>query len=157
MNRFADNFAQIILTLWIGALWTVGVTAYILFTTLQASQDQQLAGVLAGKLFTVVSYLGLFSGFYLLVHHLLRHGTPALKHSFFWAVFFMLILVAFGHFGIQPLLVHLKAQALLSGAINGDVMQSMFASRFKTWHGIASLAYVLECLLGFVVVLRARV
>lgn len=156
MNRIADNFAHIIITLWVGALWSVGVTAYVLFNTLQGSQDTQLAGMLAGKLFNLVSYLGLFSGFYLLVHRLLRYGTPALKHGYFWAVFFMLLLVAFGHFGIQPLLAQLKAQALLSGAINGDVMQSVFASRFKNWHGVASVAYVLECLLGFVVVLRAR-
>lgn len=156
MNQVSDKFAHIIITLWIGALWTVGATAYVLFTTLSSQADTQLAGLLAGKLFTLVSYLGLFSGFYLLIHRLLRYGTPALKHGYFWAVFVMLVLVAFGHFGIQPLLAQLKSQALLSGAINGDVMRSVFASRFKTWHGVASVAYVLECLLGFVVVLRAR-
>jgi hypothetical protein len=37
-----------------------------------------------------------------------------------------------------------------------DVMQSVFADRFKTWHGVASIAYLLQCLLGFVVVLKAR-
>jgi len=33
-------------------------------------------------------------------------------------------------------------------------MQSIFASRFKTWHGVASIAYVAQCLLGVVVVLK---
>ena len=156
MNRIADNFAHIIITLWVGALWSVGVTAYVLFSSLQSTPDSQLAGMLAGKLFILVSYLGLFSSFYLLVQRLLRYGTPALKQGYFWAVFCMLLLVAIGHFGIQPLLAQLKAKALLSGAVNGDVMLSVFASRFKNWHGVASVAYVLECLLGFVVVLRAR-
>jgi len=63
----------------------------------------------------------------------------------------MLLLALAGHFGIQPFLAQLKAAALPS-----DVMQSVFASRFKTWHGVASIAYLLQCLLGFVLVLRAR-
>lgn len=157
MNKLTDYLALILTTFWVGALWAVGVTAYILFTTLKGLQsDTQLAGLLAGKLFNLVSYLGLFAGFYLLIHRLIRYGTPALKQAYFWSVFTMLLLVAFGHFGIQPLLAQLKAQALLSGAINGDVMKSVFASRFERWHGIASMAYVFECLLGFVVVLRAK-
>lgn len=148
MNNWSDKFSVIIITLWVGALWTTGATAYVLFDTLQ---DRQLAGQLAGKFFTYVSYLGLFSGFYLLIHRLLAYGTLALKQSYFWAVFVMLLLVLAGHFGIQPLMTQLKANAFPS-----DVMQSVFASRFKAWHGIASIAYVIECLLGFVVVLRAR-
>jgi hypothetical protein len=63
----------------------------------------------------------------------------------------MLLLVLAGHFGIQPILAQLKVDAF-----PGDVMQSVFANRFKTWHGVASIAYVMQCLLGFVVVLRAR-
>ena len=148
MNNWSDKFSVIVSTLWVGALWTTGAVAYVLFDTLQ---DRQLAGQLAGKFFSYVSYLGLFSAFYLLIHRLLGFGTLALKQGFFWAVFFMLLLVLAGHFGIQPLLAQLKADAFPS-----DVMQSVFANRFKTWHGVASIAYVVQCLLGFVVVLRAR-
>jgi hypothetical protein len=146
--RWLDKFALIVITLWVGALWTTGGTAYVLFDTLR---DRQLAGQLAGALFTYVSYLGLFSGFYLLIQRLISFGTAALKQGFFWAVFVMLLLVLAGHFGIQPLLAQLKASAFPS-----DVMQSVFASRFKTWHGVASIAYLVQCLLGFVLVLRAR-
>jgi hypothetical protein len=138
----------IVITLWVGALWTTGLTAYVLFDTLQ---DRQLAGSLAGKLFTIVSYIGMASAFYLLVQRLLDYGTASLKQSFFWAVFMMLLLVLAGHFGIQPLLAQLKTDALPN-----DVMHSVFADRFNTWHGIASVAYLVECLLGFVLVLKAR-
>jgi predicted cobalt transporter CbtA len=138
----------IVITLWVGALWATGLSAYVLFDTLQ---DKQLAGSLAGKLFTVVSYIGMASGFYLLIQRLLDYGTGALKQSFFWAVFAMLLLVLAGHFGIQPLLAQLKADAMPA-----DVMQSVFAERFGKWHGIASVAYLLECLLGIVLVLNAR-
>jgi hypothetical protein len=145
-NHWSDKFSLIIITLWIGALWTTGAAAYVLFNTLP---DSQLAGQLAGKFFNYVSYLGLFSAFFLLIHRLLGYGTAALKQSYFWAILVMLLLVLAGHFGIQPVLAQLKADALPS-----DVMQSVFANRFKTWHGVASIAYVVQCLLGFVVVLK---
>ena len=138
----------IVITLWVGALWATGLSAYVLFAALQ---DKQLAGSLAGQLFTVVSYIGMASGFYLLIQRLLDYGTGALKQSFFWAVFVMLLLVLASHFGIQPILAQLKADAMPS-----DVMHSIFAGRFGKWHGIASVAYLVECLLGFVLVLKAR-
>ncbi|HEY9209768.1 MAG TPA: DUF4149 domain-containing protein [Methylotenera sp.] len=144
----AYRLSLIIITLWAGALWTTGISAYVLFDTLQ---DKQMAGMLAGKLFTVVSYIGMVSAFYLLIHRLIENGTAALKQLFFWAVFLMLLLILAGHFGIQPILEGLKAQALPA-----DVMQSVFADRFKNWHGVASVAYLLECLLALVMVLKSR-
>ncbi|WP_020166456.1 MULTISPECIES: DUF4149 domain-containing protein [Methylotenera] len=138
----------IVVTLWVGALWMTGLSAYALFDHLQ---DKRLAGNIAGQLFTIVSYIGMASATYLLIQRLLDYGTATLKQSFFWAVFAMLLLVLAGHFGIQPLLAQLKHAALPN-----DVMQSVFASRFKNWHGVASVAYLLECLLGFVVVLKVR-
>lgn len=138
----------IVITLWVGALWMTGLTAYVLFDTLR---DKQLAGSLAGRLFTIVSYIGMASAIYLLIQRLLDYGTSAFKQGFFWAVLVMLLLVLAGHFGIQPLLAQLK-----SAALPNDVMQSVFASRFRNWHGVASVAYLIECILGFVVVLKAR-
>lgn len=136
------------MTLWAGALWMTGISAYVLFDSLS---DKQMAGRLAGELFTVVSYIGMASAFYLLIHRLVQYGTPALKQLFFWSVFVLLLLVLAGHFGIQPILAGLKAQAFPA-----DVMQTVFADRFKTWHGVASVAYLMECLLAVVMVLKAR-
>lgn len=144
----AKHFANITMTLWIGGLWMTGLMAYVLFDTLT---DKPMAGMIAGRLFTVISYIGMFAGFYLLIQRLLDYGTGALKQAYFWAVLVMLLLVLAGHFGIQPLLAQLKTDALPN-----DVMQSVFASRFRTWHGVASIAYVLECLLGLVVVIKSR-
>lgn len=138
----------IVITLWVGALWVTGFNVYILNSALQ---DRHLFGSIAGQLFTVVSYIGMASGFYLLIQRLLDYGTGALKQSFFWAVFAMLLLVLAGHFGIQPILAQLKADAMPA-----DVMHSIFAERFGKWHGVASVAYLVECLLGFVLVLKAR-
>ncbi|MCB5184878.1 DUF4149 domain-containing protein [Methylobacillus gramineus] len=149
MNHWSDKLALIVITLWVGALWTVG---YIVAPTLfHQLSDRQLAGTIAGKLFEIVAYVGFASAFYLLLHRLMRVGTSALKQGFFWAVFVMLLLALAGHFGIQPLMAALKAQAMPA-----DVMNSVFSSRFKTWHGVASVAYLIESLLGLVLVLKAR-
>jgi hypothetical protein len=149
MNNLSDKLALIFITLWVGALWAIGyLAAPALFYTLA---DKQTAGMLAGKMFGLVAYIGLVSAFYLLIHRLVKFGTPALKQGFFWAALVMLLLVVAGHFGIQPILASFKAHAMPS-----DVMQSVFASRFKTWHGVASIAYLVESLLGLVLVLKAR-
>ena len=149
MRQLSDKLALIVITAWVGALWAVG---YLVAPTLfQVLDDRQLAGMLAGKMFTLVAYVGMVAAFYLLIHRLLRYGTVALKQSFFWIVLLMLLLVVAGHFGIQSLLASLKAQALPA-----DVMQSIFADRFRTWHGVASIAYLIESLLGIALVLKAR-
>ena len=150
MNHWSDKVALITITLWVGALWAIGlIAARVLFNALP--EDKQLAGMLAGRMFVVVSYIGIGSAFYLLIQRLVRTGTSALKQGFFWLVLVMLLLTLAGHFGIQPILASLKQQALPS-----DVMQSVFADRFRTWHGIASIAYLVECLLGIFLVLRSR-
>ncbi|MEK9939772.1 MAG: DUF4149 domain-containing protein [Methylotenera sp.] len=138
----------ILIALWAGALWLSGLNAYLLFERLQ---DTQMAGMLAGQLFTAVSYIGMVSGAYLVIFRVFQFGTSAFKQAFFWAVLVMLLLVLAGHFGIQPILESLKNQALPL-----DVMQSVFADRFRTWHGVASVAYLIECLLAVVMVLKAR-
>jgi hypothetical protein len=147
---FSDSLALILITAWVGALWAIGyLAAPALFYTL--GENRQLAGNLAGTMFTWVAYLGLFSGIFLLAHRVARFGLNAFKQAFFWAVFVMLLLTLFGHFGIQPMIAQLKAQAMPA-----DVMNSVFRDRFATWHGVASIAYLIESLLGLVLVFRAR-
>ena len=62
----------------------------------------------------------------------------------------MLVLTLVGHFGIAVIIAKLKADALPL-----DVMHSVFADRFETWHGVASIAYAIQSLLGLVLVLKA--
>lgn len=142
------RLSLILIALWAGALWLSGLNAYLLFERLQ---DTQMAGMLAGQLFTAVSYIGMVSGAYLVIFRIFQFGSGAFKQAFFWAVLVMLLLVLAGHFGIQPILESLKNQALPS-----DVMQSVFADRFRTWHGVASVAYLIESVLAVVMVLNAR-
>ena len=97
----SDSLALILITAWVGGLWAIGyLAAPALFYTL--GENRQLAGNLAGTMFTWVAYLGLFSGIYLLAHRVARYGLNAFKQAFFWTVLVMLLLTLFGHFGVQP-------------------------------------------------------
>lgn len=146
----SDSLALILITAWVGGLWAIGyLAAPALFYAL--GENRQLAGNLAGTMFTWVAYLGLFSGIYLLAHRVARYGLNAFKQAFFWAALVMLLLTLFGHFGVQPMIAQLKAQAMPA-----DVMHSVFRDRFATWHGVASIAYLVESLLGLVLVFKAR-
>jgi hypothetical protein len=147
MKNLADNLSLIAVTAWVGGLWAIGyIAAPVLFATLP---DKTVAGMLAGKMFAWIAYLGVVGGFFLLIHRLARFGTAALKQAFFWAALAMLLLTVAGHFGIQPIMESLKAQALPL-----DVMQSVFKDRFAAWHGISSILYLIQSVLGLVLVLK---
>lgn len=148
MNQFTDKLALISMTLWVGAMWAIGyIVAPTLFYHLP---DRQLAGSLAGQMFTLVAYIGMACGTYLLLNRVTKFGGQVFKQGFFWLVLLMLLLTLAGHFGIAPIIAQLKADALPA-----DVMHSVFADRFATWHGVASIAYAIQSLLGLLLVIRA--
>ncbi len=149
MNRLADSLALLAVTVWVGGTWAIGyLAAPVLFASLS---DKVLAGMLAGKMFTVVAYVGMACGIYLLIQRLAAFGSSALKQGFFWAALAMLLLAVAGHFGIQPILEGLKQQALPLA-----VMKSAFRDRFEHWHGISSIVYLVQSALGLVLVLAPR-
>ncbi len=148
MRRFWDGLAGMMLVLWIGGIWAIGyVAAPVLFASMG---DKQLAGMLAGKLFEVMAWIGIAAAAYLLVYRIARDGGGALKTLFFWTVAVMLALVLIGLFGIQPIMQGLKDQAMPHA-----VMQSVFADRFARWHGISSILYLLQSALGLLLVWRS--
>ena len=148
MNSVWEGLANIILVVWVGSLLTLGaIAAPVLFS---AVEDKQLAGMLAGKMFTVGAWIGLTSGVFLLIYCLVRDGAQALKSVFFWLVLIMLLLTIAGHFGVQSILQNLKNQALPLA-----VMQSVFADRFSQWHGISRILWIIQSGLGVVLVWRS--
>ena len=147
MKKISDVIALLSITAWVGGLWGIGYVAVpVLFQTLP---DKMLAGMLAGKMFTLVAYISIICAGYLLLYYLNRSGRAALGQRIFWVVFVMLLLTIIGHFGIQPIMVDLKAQAFPS-----DVMHSAFADRFKMLHGVSSILYLLQSLLGAFLILE---
>ena len=148
MKQWLEKLAIITATFWIGGLWVVGIVAYELFKLIP---EAQLAGNIAGELFRMMAYVGMAASIYLLIQRVYQYGTNALKQGFFWIILLMLLLILISHLGINPLLEKFKLEAMPK-----DVMESVFADRFATWHGISSIAYLLECFLGIFAILKIR-
>ena len=148
MRRLADASYLIVLTLWAGALWAIGyIAAPVLFSSLD---DRLMAGMLAGKMFSVVGWLGLGCGAYLLFFMLLRLGGGAVKRAVFWLVFLMLVLAAAQLFGLQPLIAQLRSES-----VPRELVEAATRSRFATWHGVASVLYLVQSVLAVFTVLGA--
>jgi hypothetical protein len=145
MNNLFDSLRQIALTFWIGGLWVVGaLVAPLLFRHM----DTAAAGAMAGHIFTAMAWVGIVCGLYLLLHTLLSGGLSGLKASSFWLVAVMLLLTAINYFAIHPWITQLKQQA-------GHMVEGLFGGGFATAHAISSLLYLLECVLGLVLVTRS--
>lgn len=146
MRRLAESLYLLAITLWVGGVWAIGyVAAPVLFASLG---DRQLAGMVAGKLFSWVAWIGLGAAVYLLMFMFVRLGGRFFRSAVFWLVLLMGLLAAAGEFGIQPLMAQLKADALPR-----EVMASVLRDRFAAWHGIASILYLIQSLLGVWLVL----
>jgi hypothetical protein len=141
MRKLSESLYFMAITLWVGGMWAIGyMAAPVLFSSLG---DRQLAGVIAGKLFALIGWVGLGSAAYLLIFLLSRWGGRFFKSAVFWLVLLMALLVVASQFGIQPLMAQLKADALPRG-----VMESVLRDRFSTWHGVSSILYLIQSMLG---------
>ncbi len=146
MGRFAEGLHWVVVTLWVGTLRAVGLlVAPTLFHYLS---DRVVAGSIAGRLFNYTALIGMACGAYLLLFRLIRFGGQALRQAFFWVSLAMLCLTLIGQFGVQPILEALRAQAWPK-----QIAETVLRERFATWHGVASVLYVIDCALGLVLVL----
>ena len=137
--RFLFISERVLLTLWVGGMWIIGyMVAPILFSVLD---DRQLAGFIAGHIFTAMSYTGLVCGGLLLIGSLYRNGPRNMTSYLLVA---MLVLVAIGQFVLTPMMAELKAQGLVEG--------SEAALQFGRLHGVSSILFMITSLAGLVLV-----
>lgn len=146
MGRIAESLHWLAVTAWVGALWSVGLL--VAPTLFQFVPDRVLAGSIAGRLFMYTALIGIGCGSYLLLFRLARFGSHGLRHAFLWVVLAMLVLNLIGQFGVQPILESLRQQAFPH-----QVAETVLRARFATWHGVASVLYIVECALGVALVL----
>jgi hypothetical protein len=145
VRNLPRHLAALSITLWVGGMWMLGyVVVPVLFKMLP---DRQLAGMVAGQLFTLLAYIGISCALYLLIYQLQQSGRAAMRQASFRIVVAMLLLVLAGQFILQPILSGLKLQAMPA-----DVMNSAYAAQFKTWHGVSSILYLIQSLLGIALV-----
>jgi len=149
MKNLPNHLSSLALTLWVGGLWIIG---YLAVPTLFYSQpDRQLAGVLAGKMFETLGYVGILCGLYLLFHRWAEVGKQVSRDVSAWLVIAMLSITLLIQFYIQPLMAEIKLQALPV-----EMMQSALAGQFRMWHGISSVLYLIESLFGAALVILFR-
>lgn len=129
MSRAAVG-ERILLTFWVGSLWTVGyAVAPMLFAKLD---DRALAGFLAGELFTLVAWVGLFCGLPLVLIQWLR--GQGWRNWRLWMLIAMLALVLLGELVVRPMMAQADGGA------------------FMRLHGIAQALYLAVSLLGLALV-----
>jgi hypothetical protein len=128
---------RILLTLWVGGLWTIGyIVAPALFANLE---DRAQAGTLAGVMFEIVAYVGMFCAVLLLIFNQLRNpGRRANWRAVVLLV--MLLLVAVGQFVLAPMMADMR------------VAESADTSGFAALHGAASIVYLINSVLGLALV-----
>jgi hypothetical protein len=128
---------RILLTLWVGGLWTVGyVVAPALFANLD---DRALAGTLAGIMFGIMAWIGLLCAVLLLLSNQIRNS----QHRLNWralVLLAMLVLTLIGQFLLAPMIADMR--------MAGSSDQAEFARL----HGAASVGYLITSLLGLVLV-----
>jgi hypothetical protein len=147
MKKFAANLSALAVTTWVGGLLATGYIAVpVLFKTVP---DKQLAGLVAGNMFSLMSYVGMACALYLLAYRYSQFGRLVFKQNIFWIIAVMLALALVVQFGLQPGMAELKAQAYPA-----NVMNSNLAERFKLLHGASSVLYLIQSLLGIMLVLR---
>ena len=138
----AARVRLLIATLWVGSLWTIGyVVAPTLFATLA---DKALAGTIAGKLFRIEAWLTVVCAIALIASFRWTPEKPApgIGKPPLWVVVAMLGCTVIGYFGLQPFMAALREAAA------GGVMDPETRSRFGLLHVIASVFYLIQSLLG---------
>ena len=141
---FYQRLIFVLSGLWFGAILAVG---YLVAPTIFMSlPDRQLAGEVAGEIFKNTTLLTVSVQVLLmfLVNGLVKRGLSQYR-TIRWYLLIILLLAVIGGFVIQPWMNELKLIAQQSGLA---VMASPHATTFGRLHGVSSILFLCEALLG---------
>jgi hypothetical protein len=116
------NAFRVVFVLWAGSLWSL---AWVTSTLFYGQADRHLAGVLASRLFTIETYVGLAVAGLALV-------LPG-RTKFVWGYVAAALLAV-----NEWVLKRIMAQALQHGSALG--------LGFGAWHAVSAVLYLLACL-----------
>jgi len=136
--------------LWVGGLITVGyIVTPMLFTTLG---DRQVAGLVAGNIFRAEAYLSIAISLILMIaaNFLISKGENVYR-VIRWILLAMLACAIGAGLVLVPWMSSLRDQA---NASNISVMASSSATLFSRLHGISSILFVMQSLLGIALLWR---
>ncbi len=141
LSSFCFDLEKILLIVWLGSLWTIGfIVMPILFATIA---DKALAGQVAGKLFTIVSYIGMLSAL-LILYLEVNHSGRFKINGRALLLMLMLLIIVVAEFVVQPQMAVLKQVDYLN-----DILLS---EQFDRLHLISTVLYMLNsCLALFLI------
>ena len=136
MNTPLHRARLLITTAWVGSGWTVGyLVAPTLFGTLT---DRALAGTIAGQLFQVEAWLSVGCALILMI--LARWQRARIS----WLIPGMLVCTLLGYFALHPYMAQLREMGLNDPDVKWQ---------FGVLHGISSGIYLMQSVLGAMLVL----
>jgi hypothetical protein len=122
---------RVLVVLWAGSLWSLLWVAAVVFRFLS---DRHAAGLIAARLFSIETYLGLAVAALALL-------LP--RRARFLLGFAAVALLAINEWILKPVM----AQAMTRGA-------TVFGIGFGAWHGVSAGLYVLACLCVLVMIYK---
>lgn len=140
----------LVATFWVGSLWSVGyLVAPTLFATLA---DRALAGTIAGSLFRIEAWVSLVCALTLLA---IMWRTPAqaaaYRSTLLRLVLAMLVCTLIGYFALQPFMAAIRETSAVAGGMSPEAKM-----QFGALHGVASGIFLLQSMLGAVLILKLR-
>ena len=121
--RLAQNAFRVLLVLWAGSLWSLA--AWVAPTLFYAQSDRHLAGILAAKLFSIESYLG--------IAVVLFAGLLPGRAKFVWG-YLAAVLLAINEWALKPVMALAHERGAAAGL------------GFGAWHGVSAVLYLAACL-----------
>ncbi len=118
------SFFRVLLVLWAGSLWSLAM--WVAPTLFYAQSDRHVAGVLATRLFSIQTYLGLAVA----VLALLLPG----RGSFLWG-YAAAALLAVNEWGVKRAMTVAHAKGAVAGL------------GFGAWHGVSAVLYLAACVM----------
>ena len=138
----------LVAALWAGSLWTVGyLVAPILSNTLP---DRKMFGNIAAGIFRGEAWLTVACALAMFALVMLATDIDAKRRrTLNIVVGAMLACTVFGYFGMQPVMAMLRESAGGQGVMDSDLRM-----KFGIVHGVAALIYLVQSVLGIVLVLK---
>jgi hypothetical protein len=123
------NAFRVLLVLWAGSLWSLA--AWVAPTLFFEQSDRRLAGLLAARLFSIETYLGIAVA----VIAILLPG----RSKMLW-IYVSVALLAVNEWVLKSLMTAAHARGAALGLT------------FGAWHGVSAVLYVLACLAVLLIV-----
>lgn len=136
---------RLLLTLWVGALWSIG---YLAVPLAFANIDAMIAAEYAGRLFFAVNVVGLVSGTLLLSGKIILMRGKVLQFWRFWVLVGMIIITLLLSIYLQPEMAAIKL-------VENWRMNDELAQQFNRLHIFSRNLYLMLSIAGLLLVLSS--